>query len=292
MLVALEGTGREELRTRAVAHGVAAEVLDAVLERLLAAGLVGDSRPIASGSTEGPVRVVGAGVLGRAVAAQLRAAGVPLELCDDTPADEDLYPHAPLGATRAQALAAEFARPDGPPGDDGLPTALRSAPAPRRDSPDALTVLACDTWEPDRVVTDALLREDRPHLLVRPFADGVVVGPLVVPGRSACVNCLDAARTATDPGWPALLALLTRRPARPPADLVTLAAVLAVTQACGWREGRRAELVGATVTVLPPDRRLRIQRWPRHPACGCGGPAALVRSRQDRAHEAPAGRAP
>src|SRR5213078_4215301 len=43
-----------------------------------------------------------------------------------------------------------------------------------------------------------------PHLVAEVRAEVGVVGPLVFPGVSACLRCLDLTRSDRDPGWPAL----------------------------------------------------------------------------------------
>lgn len=48
------------------------------------------------------------------------------------------------------------------------------------------------------------LREDIPHLPVSFEPGRVTVGPLVVPGSSACLACRDAHATDRDPAWPLL----------------------------------------------------------------------------------------
>ncbi len=53
-----------------------------------------------------------------------------------------------------------------------------------------------------------LVNEGRPHLAVVAGADRASVGPLVLPGRSACLRCLELHRTDRDPAWPAVAAQL------------------------------------------------------------------------------------
>src|SRR5262249_23662193 len=45
-----------------------------------------------------------------------------------------------------------------------------------------------------------------PHLAVMAGEAIGVVGPLVVPGRTACLLCLDYVRAGNDPAWPLILA--------------------------------------------------------------------------------------
>ena len=54
------------------------------------------------------------------------------------------------------------------------------------------------------------------HLAVTVRDGTVVVGPLVRPGRTPCLNCLDLHRRDRDPAWPAIAAQLqTTPPTRP-----------------------------------------------------------------------------
>ena len=53
-----------------------------------------------------------------------------------------------------------------------------------------------------------LLNAGRPHLAVVAGADRASAGPLVVPGGSACLRCLELHRTDRDPSWPAVAAQL------------------------------------------------------------------------------------
>ena len=55
------------------------------------------------------------------------------------------------------------------------------------------------------------LREDVPHLPVSFEPGRVTVGPLVIPGVSACLACRDAQERDRDPAWPLLHAQLIGR---------------------------------------------------------------------------------
>ena len=80
---------------------------------------------------------------------------------------------------------------------------------------------------PDPELAARLMRERVPHLAVSASEAIGVVGPLVLPGRSACLRCLDLARTDRDPAWPLILAQLASRQADPPACDAALAAAVA-----------------------------------------------------------------
>ena len=75
----------------------------------------------------------------------------------------------------------------------------RAAPARARAGP----VVLADAVVPDPTRVAALHRDRVAHLPVR-LRDGIgVVGPLVLPGRSACLGCVELHRRGRDPGWPA-----------------------------------------------------------------------------------------
>lgn len=102
------------------------------------------------------------------------------------------------------------------------------------------------------------------------------VGPLVVPGTTACLRCLDAHESETDPRRPLLVEQAGREPT-PPHDPVLLALAVAwtVREAQRWVEGATPTSWSATVR-LGPDGPPLVTPWARHPYCGCAwdAPAA------------------
>jgi hypothetical protein len=291
----LDGSrGIAELYRSGARLGLHLPDLRRILERLSAAGLIETEDP----TSDRGVRLIGAGRVGRGVARLLAAADLTqLELIDDDPVDRRLYPrHSGLGR-QASALRAELASertvdgrgPEiciGPPlgmisGVDGDP--IDSAPrrpgrtgAPAGPSAPALTVIASDRLDVDRMVTDALLRADQPHLLIRGADDGIVVGPLVLPGRTACVRCTDLVRCDADPDWPAILAELSRTTSSATDPMIGWAAGMAVTQVLGLLAdppSQWPQTAGATIE-LGRDYSQRHRAWPRHPACGCSWTSA------------------
>ena len=120
------------------------------------------------------------------------------------------------------------------------------------------------------MITDALLRDDQPHLIVRAAGNGVVVGPFVLPGRAACVRCTDLARAERDPDWPGLLSQLTRITGDVPGTLLSWAAATAAGQLLVLLAGggEPPESAGRTLE-LDRDHRRQTRRWSVHPCCGC-----------------------
>ncbi|MGV8908422.1 MAG: hypothetical protein ACOH1Y_05520 [Propionicimonas sp.] len=175
--------------------------------------------------------VVGAGALADAVASSLAAPGVVVARLEP----------APLAADETAA---------------------------RGVAPD-LVVLAGATAEPDRALTDALLRSGQCHLVVRLEPDRAILGPLVLPGRSPCVRCQDLNRCRLDDAWPHLLAQLCREKVHPEPTLLAWAAANAAVQVRAWLAGGSPETAGSTLELGLADYRLRSRRWPAHPGCGC-----------------------
>jgi bacteriocin biosynthesis cyclodehydratase domain-containing protein len=116
------------------------------------------------------------------------------------------------------------------------------------------------------------LRRDIPHLPVV-FSDTTVdVGPVVEPGRGACLYCLQRYRTDADPSWPAISAQLwgRRSGAETPlgsSEIAALASRLAIDRLVGGPDASTA--VSTEVDVATGARRTR--EWSPHPLCGCTG---------------------
>lgn len=146
---------------------------------------------------------------------------------------------------------------------------LASASDPERAD---LTLVVTDTVLP-RAELDALVRSGRTHLVVAPHGDGMEIGPLVVPGTTACLRCVDAHRAERDPGRSMVLeqcSVETRAAGPVPRDPALLAAAvaLAVREVVSWADGGAPLSWSASLVLqpgLPPEHRV----WRRHPHCGC-----------------------
>jgi hypothetical protein len=262
----LDGCHHErEVRRTAADLGIADSVVTWTLRTLDAATLLVDGLSPAPEPAGRRVRLIGAGQLGRAVASLLVTSGLDvLYLVDPAPRDPSLYPVAGALGTQADALRADLAEP----GDPRV-RVLNHWSKPEELAPD-LTVVAADSLECDRVMVAGLLRSDQPHLLLRPRAGGVVVGPLVLPGQTACLGCTDLTRREADPAWPTLLPQLQRTTAPVTTALAAWAGAVAVAQTLAFLQGGAAETCGATLEISPVDHVMRRRSWAMHPACGCG----------------------
>jgi hypothetical protein len=121
----------------------------------------------------------------------------------------------------------------------------------------------------------SLMRDRIPHLAASAGEAIGVVGPLVLPGKSACLRCLDLARTDRDPAWPLILAQLAGRPADPPACDAALAAAVAAqaaAQALAFidRPSRIGPVTNGTLELVLPSWQWRRRTWQLHRDCACG----------------------
>jgi hypothetical protein len=268
VLHALDGTHHvRDVHDAGAMAGLRADEVDEVMRILDDASMLREGGRSSASQRAGrghTVRLIGAGPLGAAIAKLLAQSRVGrLWLADTEPNDPN---HGPTGngcAGRAEALCASLAE------EFDLP--LATADRWWRPSPAEidLTVMVSDTAEADRLVAEDLVRQDQPHLVVRSAGDFVTVGPLVIPGRTACLRCTDLTRRDADSAWPALLDQLTRLRLPAPAALSSWAASIALTQALAFLRGGTPEAWGSTLELSEHDLVTRWRTWAAHPDCGC-----------------------
>ena len=135
-------------------------------------------------------------------------------------------------------------------------------------------------------LSGALLSRDTPHLPLVVDGSGIRVGPLVVPGVTGCLHCVDLHRIDQDPAWPVLATQLLEQSAPEPAPTLMLeAAALAarfITGSASTLHGRSAPGTGVSVSVLAADVRREWQRHQPHPSCGCRSLAESVTAHVSR----------
>ena len=127
-----------------------------------------------------------------------------------------------------------------------------------------------------RELPGALVGRMVPHLATSASEAIGVVGPLVLPGRSACLRCLDLARAERDPAWPLILAQLAGQAATDPLAcdtvLATMVAAQATAQALAFLDQgaeAAAAVTNGTLELVLPDWKWRRRSWQPHPRCGC-----------------------
>ncbi|MFC9327194.1 ThiF family adenylyltransferase [Kitasatospora sp. NPDC057015] len=238
----------------------------------------GAAPAVLRGRAAARVEVRGAGRVGAAIAAVLTAGGVGTVTVTDTgrvtPGDCSPAGLAPteVGRLRTSAARATVARA-GARGAGGQRRPDPGAPAP------SLVVLAprdgSGAFAGGAVDARRLMRAGIPHLYVGVVEHLGVVGPLVLPGASACGGCLALGRTDEDSAWPRLLAQLAEdgpgRPRTPACDsaLATAVAGLAALHVQLHLDGARPPSVDGWCEISAADGFARRLRLPDHPDCGC-----------------------
>jgi hypothetical protein len=145
-------------------------------------------------------------------------------------------------------------------------------PAPGPAPGAALLLVA---GEPDRDVLDPWVRDGVPHLVVRAVEGDLLVGPLVVPGVTACLRCIDGHHGADDPLYPMLVSRHHRAARRDgiaePVDssLAAIAIGWAVRDLTAFLDGEEVTSWSATVRLGQEAGDVSIVTWLRDPACGC-----------------------
>jgi hypothetical protein len=190
---------------------------------------------------------------------------------------DDLVAHGLVVDAGARRTAPAWVAVVGDLGIDPAPllTAARISPAGPRTRRDAGLVLC--RGEPDRETLDDWVRSGLPHLVVRAVDGHVVLGPLVVPGTTACLRCVDEHRADEDPEHLAVLhryaaACRSPRPDGVPDEVEPLLATLATSWAArdlrSHLDGNRPATWSSTLALGGPGG-LTAATWPRHPACWC-----------------------
>jgi bacteriocin biosynthesis cyclodehydratase domain-containing protein len=170
---------------------------------------------------------------------------------------------ADRGRDRGSATAAALTR---------LHPLATTGPPPQRAVSD-LVVLA-DASAPDPVQVAKLHAAGTAHLVVR-MRDGIgVIGPLVLPGRTTCLGCIEIERCARDPAWAAAAAQLTGTTGRAAPACVAATAGLATAQVlvalddAGNEDG--PPTLEATLELDADAGTLVRRAWSPHPDCRCG----------------------
>ncbi|GGY32661.1 TOMM precursor leader peptide-binding protein [Streptomyces omiyaensis] len=255
------------------------------------------------------VRVRGAGRVGAMVAALLAAAGVgTVEVVDGGRVEPwetapGGLPAEAVGERRvaaARRLVGRWSR--GPVG------ARRTGPRSRAGDADAGVPLSLvvvtdrdglGALVPDPVAAEAWMAAGIPHLYAGVLEATGLVGPLVLPGGTACARCLQEEATDRDPAWPRLLAQWRSGAPHPlPACEVALAAAvagLASAHALAFLDGELPASTGTRWEAVAPSLGWRSERLVPHPACPCGaarGRVGVGAPAADGARSTMAGRGP
>ncbi|MFI1941606.1 ThiF family adenylyltransferase [Streptomyces purpureus] len=232
------------------------------------------------------VQVRGAGRVGAAVAALLSASGVGrVEVLDSGPVEPwDVSPGGlpPEAVGERRATAARRLVGRSAPGGR-VPRARQAADAPGAGAgrPVSLIVVAprdgLGAYLPDPVPAGEWVAAGTPHLYAGVAEATGVVGPLVLPGGTACAGCMERERTDREPVWPRMLAQWrSGGPGAVPAcdlGLATVVAGLAAAHALAFLDGELPASVGARWETSSPLLEWRSERVVPYAGCDCGAVA-------------------
>ena len=248
------------------------------------------------------VLVYGVGLVGAEMASLLTASGVGRVVCTGPVGQRPARPTVP-SRPRTQRRGTPPAAPGQPPAHTGQgPTGQQQAqerpagqpPAqwqpggqrvagagprsrrisPRRANPRPRPDLAVLTDGYPAELPGQLVAGGVLHLAASAREAIGVVGPLVVPGQSACLGCVELTRSDRDPAWPFILAQAAGQAAQPVACAATLAtavAAQAVSQvlSCLDLAQPAGAVTNATLELVAPGWQWRRRSWPRHGQCRC-----------------------
>ncbi|GAA2515647.1 ThiF family adenylyltransferase [Streptomyces gobitricini] len=224
------------------------------------------------------VQVRGAGRVGASIAALLSASGVGrvevrdggcVEPWDVTPGG---LPAEAVGERR-DAAARRLVGRSAPGG-----RAARDGGAAGSEPGLSLVVVAprdgLAAYAPDPVPADDWVATGTPHLYAGVIEATGVVGPLVLPGGTACAGCVELERSDRDPAWPRMLAQWRsgRRSRVPACDqgLAASVAGLAAAHAVSFLDGELPASTGARWEASLPLLEWRAERMSPHAGCPCG----------------------
>ncbi|MFB7174960.1 TOMM precursor leader peptide-binding protein [Streptomyces sp. NPDC056254] len=239
------------------------------------------------------VRVRGSGRVGAVVAAVLAGAGVGrVEVLDGGRVESGDVAPGGLGSASVGRMRAEAAE-----------AAVRSAvpgPGPRAGEGEgadpglSLVVVAprdgLDAWAPDPDTAADWVASGVPHLYAGVLEGTGVVGPLVLPGTTACAGCMERDRVDRDAAWPRMLVQWRssrRRRGGASCDLglSTAVAGLAAAHALAFLDGQLPASTGSRWEAALPTLHWESAPVRPHPDCPCGAAAESAGRLQ------PAGRA-
>ncbi|NMR29874.1 ThiF family adenylyltransferase [Crystallibacter degradans] len=238
-----------------------------------------DSSSLLADRARAAVHLIGLGRTGGAVACALAAAGVGTLLLEDRasvgPADvgSGAFRLADVGLNRAQAVRKMIRNIDPTVSTHILSNSMDPEAAAGR--PRFLNlVIYTDRDVPNARISRGLSEGDNPHLSLLLRERDALIGPLVVPGQSACLDCLDRHHAQTDPDWYELCSQVHGASAETGAvDEVAqsvAAAGLASLQSLLFLDGRnRPAAWSAVLQLRSVDGAVGRHEYRPHPECAC-----------------------
>jgi hypothetical protein len=287
-LIGLLDGSREhhQVLAAAQAEGISTAAADRIIGLLAAAGVLADFPADALRGVPDAARTRLAGELATVSLAHGFADGGAGALARRQAAEARVYGVGPVGSGIASLLTASGVGHVVCTGPVGRPTTERGRPArppirrARRPGRRPDLAVLTDSYPPE--LPAALVADQVVHLAASASEAIGVVGPLVVPAETACLGCVDLARTDRDPAWPLILAQLAAPGAQPAAcdaALATAVAAQAATQALAFldRAGAAEAVRNGTLELVLPGWQWRRRSWRPHDGCRCSRQSATCR---------------
>ncbi|HVV77977.1 MAG TPA: hypothetical protein VHC43_18325 [Mycobacteriales bacterium] len=213
------------------------------------------------------VEIIGAGRTGATLAALLASAGVGRVVVDDP----GLLRPADLAPGGIRAIGVHHRRGDAANAVVGTVRTAAPANGPHAASRSLVVLAPTGSAMPPEWL--ARVRR-RAHLLVMLRETTASIGPLVLPGSSPCLRCVELARADRDPAWPVLSAqLVGESRAVEPCDvaLASTAASLTAMHVLAWLDDQAfvSPLVGGAIEIALTELTVRRRSFAAHPDCGC-----------------------
>lgn len=224
------------------------------------------------------VQVRGSGRVGGVIASVLAGAGVGrVEVLDGGRAEPADVAPGGLGPGGVGRLRAEAAR--------AVVRAAAPGRGPRRAESEgaepglALVVVAprdgLQSWAPDPQTSADWVATGTPHLYAGVLEGTGLVGPLVLPGATACAGCMERDRVDRDPAWPRMLVqwrAVHRRRSTGACDLglSTAVAGLAAAHALAFLDGGLPASAATRWEAALPSLHWHSTAVLPHPDCPCG----------------------
>lgn len=244
-----------------------------------------NAAPIMERRNRSAVRVMGLGRTGSTIAQALAAAGIGTLLLDDNhrvrPADVGAgsFRLCDVGMPRAAAVRRQIHHID-----PTIQTHAIRQPGQERTydasffTLDLVIHIAHDIT--DEHLQAELMHKEQPHLSVILRDRDVLIGPLVVPGQTACLGCVDQHRADQDPRWLEICRTMRARMSaemNPPPEetaVALFAAGSAVLQSLLLIDGvNRPSGWSSVVQMRAADGSSTTCSYQPHPTCGCTQPA-------------------
>ena len=178
------------------------------------------------------------------------------------------YPSQLIGQPRVDALRSILAAS---PNQSQISTGKKLSEA-KLQSVDCAVLISQQVTQPRRYST--WMNRDIPHIAATFDAERVWISPMIIPGQTACLFCLDKMRTDADGNWPVIATQLISSNKRFDDSASQLFAAGIIVQKILARADRVAgfnqaqeNLIGYSLELI--SGLVTEHSWPKHESCDC-----------------------